>query len=175
MTYAARTDVPVSRSREEIERTLVRYGADQFAYGFNDRKAAVQFRARGRVIRFVLPLHHDGAAVTEKMREQTQRSRWRALLLSIKAKLETAESGISSFEEEFLAHIVFPNGQTAAQMALPAIAKSYDRGSVPDVGVQPVSAVCPLPLKRGYKSAKRAREAAAVGGSGGWSNDTSSR
>ncbi len=131
MTYAARTDVPVDRSRTEIERILMRYGADQFAYGITPRQATVQFRARGRVIRFTLPLHHDGTAVTDKQREQTQRSRWRALVLSIKAKLETAESGISSLEEEFLAHIVLPNGQTAAQLALPAIAKSYTSGSVP--------------------------------------------
>jgi hypothetical protein len=131
MTYAARTDVPVDRSRAEIEKTLQRYGADQFAYGYNDRQATVQFRANGRVVRFTVPIHRDGTSVTEKQREQTQRSRWRALLLSIKAKLETAESGISSFEEEFLAHIVLPNGQTAAQLALPAIAKSYEKGTVP--------------------------------------------
>jgi hypothetical protein len=132
MTYARETDVPVERSRSEIERTLAKYGADQFAYGYNERQATIQFRAKGRVIRFVLPLQYVAEKrLTEKQLGQWHRSRWRCLLLSIKAKLETAESGISTFEEEFLAHIVLPNGQTAAQLALPAIASSYEKGCVP--------------------------------------------
>jgi len=32
--YAEGTSVPADRSRAEIERTLTRYGADQFAYGW---------------------------------------------------------------------------------------------------------------------------------------------
>ena len=31
--YAAQTEVTSTRSRDEIERTLERYGADQFMYG----------------------------------------------------------------------------------------------------------------------------------------------
>jgi hypothetical protein len=38
--------------------------------------------------------------------EQAVRQRWRALVLVIKAKLEAVESGITSFEDEFLAHTV---------------------------------------------------------------------
>ena len=40
--------------------------------------------------------------------EQERRRLWRALLLNIKAKLEAVESGISVFDEEFMAHIVLP-------------------------------------------------------------------
>ncbi len=139
MTYAKETDVPVERSRAEIERTLMKYGADQFAYGISQSSATIQFRANERVIRFVLPLSYvSDKKMTDKQLAQWQRSRWRCLLLSIKAKLETAESGISTFEEEFLAHIVLPNGQTAAELALPAIASSYAKGSVtPMLGFRP--------------------------------------
>jgi hypothetical protein len=36
--YASNTDVPSDRSRAEIERTLVRYGADEFMYGTRARE-----------------------------------------------------------------------------------------------------------------------------------------
>lgn len=132
MTYAARTKVPVGNSRAEIEQTLHRYGANEFAYGTGSGKAMIQFRAKGRVIRFTLPLTNPNESTqTEKQRGEFQRSRWRCLLLSIKAKLETAESGIFTFEEEFMAHIVLPNGRTVGELALPGIAKSYKDGTVP--------------------------------------------
>ena len=49
------------------------------------------------------------------------RQRWRALNLAIKAKLEAVESGIVTFDQEFLAHIVGPSGQTVK----PLIALQY--------------------------------------------------
>lgn len=133
MTYAADTEVPVERSRSEIERVLMKYGATEFAYGLQAERAMVQFRAKDRVIRFTLPLklQHNHELQTEKQKAQLVRSRWRCLLLSIKAKLETAESGISTFETEFLAHIVLPNGRTVGEHALPGIAQSYRDGTVP--------------------------------------------
>ena len=42
-----------------------------------------------------------------------------------KAKLEAVESGIATFEEEFMAHIVMPNGKTVGEMALPLIESAY--------------------------------------------------
>jgi len=33
MTYAAKTEVPIERSRAEIERMLIRYGAKAFQVG----------------------------------------------------------------------------------------------------------------------------------------------
>lgn len=44
--------------------------------------------------------------------EKATRQRWRALALVIKAKLEAVASGITEFEQEFLAHIVLPDGRT---------------------------------------------------------------
>src|SRR5688500_2693571 len=54
--YAATTEVSSSRSRDEIERTLTRYGADQFLYGWQETSAVVGFRMHGRQIKFMLPL-----------------------------------------------------------------------------------------------------------------------
>ena len=44
--------------------------------------------------------------------EQGKRSRWRALYLVVKAKLEAVSSGIVSMEDEFLAQTVMNDGET---------------------------------------------------------------
>lgn len=143
--FAATTEVSSARSREEIERTLERYGADQFLYGWQDGSAVVGFRMEDRNIRFVLKLpaktdraftHHSRGARTPeaalKEWEQAVRQRWRALALVIKAKLEAVESGISVFEDEFLANIVLPGtGETAGAWMKPQIAEAYRVGTAP--------------------------------------------
>jgi hypothetical protein len=142
--FAATTSVTASASREEIERTLTRYGADQFAYGWQDNAAMVAFRMEGRHVKFVLAMparderrftHHSRGARTPdaaaKEFDQAVRQRWRALALVIKAKLEAVESGISVFEDEFLANIVLPDGSTAGDFMRPQIHEAYRIGSMP--------------------------------------------
>jgi hypothetical protein len=143
--YAANTEVSSSKSRDEIERTLVRYGAGGFIYGWQDDKALIAFTMEGRQIRFLLPLPRaddpafckteGGQWRTEteakKRFDQATRQRWRALLLIIKAKLEAIESGIVTFEDEFLAHTVLPTGETAGDWMKPQIADAYLTGKMP--------------------------------------------
>lgn len=138
--YAADTSVSVSASKAEIERILERYGADQFMSGWTAEKAVIGFAMEGRQIRFVLtmPSKADRAftiTATGRARsgeaalkewEQACRQRWRALALVIKAKLEAVESGISVFEDEFMANIVMPDGQTVSHHARPLIAQAYE-------------------------------------------------
>lgn len=47
----------------------------------------------------------------------------------VKAKLEAVQSGIATFEEEFLSYIVLPSGRTVAEEAMPAIDEMYKTGS----------------------------------------------
>lgn len=122
MAYAEQTKVPVEQTKAEIERTLVRYGADRFAYFTEAGKAVIVFEAKDRRLRFDLPLPSGDGDKEQKVRRQ----KWRALLLCIKAKLESVASGIESFEEAFLAHVVLPNGQTVADHIAPRIAESYE-------------------------------------------------
>ena len=143
--YAAQTHVPVDRSKAEIERILVRYGADQFIAGWREGGATVAFRMANRLIRFNVPTpapSERSFVKTETGRsrspgqarlawEQACRQRWRALALAIKAKLEAVESGIVTFDEEFLPYIVLPNGQTIAQMMVPQIQAGYEKGQIP--------------------------------------------
>ena len=46
-TYAKDTEVPIDRSKSEIERILQRYGATAFMYGWNEGKAIIGFSLHG--------------------------------------------------------------------------------------------------------------------------------
>ena len=148
--YAAETTVSSGKSRAEIEDTLMRYGATGFLNGVTADRAIIAFEAKGRRIKFILPLpdrsarefthtRHENNWAQQQLSsekaaeryEQGVRQRWRALALCIKAKLEAVESGIETFEEAFMAHIVLPNGQTMAEHALPLIADSYRDNKMP--------------------------------------------
>jgi len=144
--YASNTSVSSGKSREEIEKTLSRYGADGFQYGWQGSRAQVCFLMDDRMIRFDLEMpdrnseeftltptrrhkrHPDDAT---KAWEQACRQRWRALLLVIKAKLEAVESGITTFETEFMPYTILPSGQTVAQWLLPQVETIYTTGKVP--------------------------------------------
>jgi hypothetical protein len=144
MAFAEGTTVSVEKSRAEIEKLITRYGAQSTAFMTAPGRSVVCFEAGGRRIMFELQLpditekrfQRDGrgslvgpAKRMEKW-EQACRQRWRALALVIRAKLEAVESGITTFEDEFLAHIVMPDGQTVATHIKPRIAAAYEQGSM---------------------------------------------
>lgn len=135
--YAATTSVPVERSKQEIEQTLARYGADGFISGWDSTtsSAFLQFRVKERIVRMVLqlPRETDYKIYSRGKREsqvaQDTRQRWRALLLVVKAKLEAVESKVSTFEQEFMPYIVMPGGMTVGDITLPQIAEAYKSGA----------------------------------------------
>lgn len=152
--YAQNTSVSTEKSKMEIERTLTRYGATSFMYGTNPTEAVIAFEAKGRRIVFRLPM----PAKTEKRFthvkrgsflsprsesaslaawEQAGRQRWRALALAIKAKLEAVEAGITTFEDEFLAHIMLPDGRTVGEHTRESIAVAYEGGDMPPLLAKP--------------------------------------
>lgn len=143
--YAENTTVSVEKSKAEIERTLQRYGAGEFMHGWNQNQALVAFSMEGRRIKFILAMpsrdsdefyktptgkrRTDEAAYKEW--EKACRQRWRALALVIKAKLEAVESGITVFDDEFMAHIVLPGGETVSEFMQPQIEQAYLTGDMP--------------------------------------------
>jgi len=145
--YAAKTDVPVSRSRDEIERTLTRFGATAFAYMTTaDGAVAISFEVRSiRVLmRMQLPsrdlFRRDSRgklrteSAIERDWEQACRQRWRSLANGVKAKLALIDDGISTLEREFLADIVVPTtGQTYGDFAIPQLAEVYERHQLPSL------------------------------------------
>lgn len=142
--FASDTSVSVEKTRAELETTLRRFGADSFGYMSDRDQAAITFRVNQKIVRFLLPLpspaedrftrHSRGlrdAATSARLWEQACRASWRALFLVCKAKLVAIESGITTFEQEFLAHIVLPDRRTVIEAALPMIEDAYRTGQQP--------------------------------------------
>lgn len=121
MPYASRTRVPADRTKHDIETMLTRNGANRFAFYTEPGKAAIVFEMEDRRLRFTIPLPEGS---TNRVHQQ-QRQRWRALLLCIKAKLESVDSKIETFEEAFLAHVVMPDGKTVYEHSAPRLAQVY--------------------------------------------------
>jgi hypothetical protein len=146
--------VSVSRTKADIEDTLAKYGATNFACGMLEDKnvAIIGFRVKTKAgellaIRIHLPLPSKEAFAKTRHKnswnqkylapeqqhqrwEQACRSAWRALLLCVKARLASCDAGISTIEREFMSDIVAPDGQTLGQMILPQI-PAMARGEPP--------------------------------------------
>jgi len=148
MAYAENTSVPVEKTRAEIERLLSRHQCTRFLAGVDHEahRATVQFEAHARIVKFEITLPDPAdpkykrikgsylernASGVAKVVDQETRTRWRALLLVIKAKIEAVESQIATFEDEFLAHTVLPNQQTVAQYIGPMVEEVYATGKMP--------------------------------------------
>lgn len=153
--YAEGTTVPVERSEAEIKRLVARYGARRYATATDEDAgvAVIQFEMHDRRVLFRLQLPGEsGFRLDGRGRERSDTARrnayeaecrrmWRALVITIKAKLESVESGIETFESAFLAQIVIPGagGRTYGEFALPQIAAVYETGQLPALlpGIEP--------------------------------------
>lgn len=135
MSYAKNTKVPIDKSQGEIRKLLTKYGATGFAFAENTSMAQVIFEIKGLRIKFNLPMpprYSENATQSSiKTYEQLCRAKWRSLVLCIKAKLECVEAGITTLEQEFLAHIVLPNGETMGDFSIPQIQISYEKNKMP--------------------------------------------
>ena len=141
--YASTTKVPVSQTRDEIQRLVTQRGADAFAFAEERHRSMIQFRIEGRLVRFVLqqPDLADFRISPGRVRrttsaqqnpyEQEVRSRWRRLLLVIRAKFEAADTGISDVEAEFLANTVLPDNRLVGEWLNPQIDAAYVNNRMP--------------------------------------------
>lgn len=142
--YAENTSVPIERSRAEIEHTLSRFGAERFMSGWDQQRAYIAFMAHGRAIRLAIEMPDKAGFArtpkTKKMRaadeamrawEQACREKWRGLALLVKAKLVAIDNGDATFENEFLAYTVLPEGQTVSEWLQPQIVQTLATGRMP--------------------------------------------
>ena len=130
--YAENTSVPISRSKANIEDTLLRYGINEFAMGVSLRGDGIIFTKDDKVFKINVPNPNPDDYRTDKQYEQARRQRWRILLLSIKAKLEEIEAGLISFEDQFLSYMALPNGGTVADfMKLPENTARLQKTTMP--------------------------------------------
>lgn len=145
MSYAQGTSVSVEKTEGEIKAVLRRYGATAMASFEGPAYAVIAFEMKGRRITMRLPLpdkeapefkrtpaKHQVRSREQQLAawEQVCRSRWRALFLCIKAKLESVEANIETFEDAFLAHIQMPDGHTVSDHVRQRIALAYESGTM---------------------------------------------
>ena len=144
MAYAENTTVSVEKSVGEIVTLVKKAGAYRIGQVEDVDTLALQFFLNDRLLRFrvdmptleQMPSRNARGTVipTEqrnRMAAQACRQKARALLLVIKAKLESVESKVETFDEAFLPNIVTPEGLTIAEIALPQIANGYSGGKQP--------------------------------------------
>ena len=124
MAYAEHTKVDISTTRREIEALLKRAGGTRIITMEDTDAAVVICMLAERMLKFRVP-------IDPKASQQIRKSRWRALLLTIKAKRESVEAGIETVEEAFLAQVVLPDGQTVAQWFEPELATAFSTGKMP--------------------------------------------
>lgn len=118
-TYASKTEVGIDRSRQEIERELVRFGASGFSYSWQEDRAMIEFLYRDKRVRFLLELPKrdtfneppKGSRGWNQSRAeaawgQAKKQKWRSLALIVKAKLVAVTDKIKTFEHEFGMDIV---------------------------------------------------------------------
>lgn len=166
-SYAANTGVTEDRSRAEIERMLMRYGADEFGYVTRRTEGVIAFMYRQIRVQMSVPIPDRGdrqftttpARGTERSEQQAfnewqkeVRRRWRSLCLVIKALLVGVDDGVLSFEQAFMPYIVWGNGLTTSEMLLPHIQQALEGGEMPKNLKQ-------LPVLPVHKEAKGGQDA----------------
>ncbi|TVV75578.1 hypothetical protein [Sphingomonas solaris] len=142
MAYAETTTVAVEKSIAEIIGLLKKAGAVRIGQVEEPGSFTIEFFLSDRRIRFcvILPAIDEmpsvdgrGSTLTAQRRRdilaQRHRQRARALLLVIKAKLESVESRVETFEQAFLANVVLPGGATVYDSISAPIADQYAGGT----------------------------------------------
>lgn len=133
MAYGKDTEVPFERSIAEIVGLVRQAGADEIRQTDGRGQFILEFAMSDRLVRFRVRFptateiddlkgpRQDHARVAEQWRRQ----RGRALLLVIKAKLESVESGVETFEEAFLSNVVLHDNHTVYERVAEPIALEY--------------------------------------------------
>lgn len=145
MSYAENTSVSIEKSRAELDTLLRKHGASQRVFGDDDvnGRAVICFALGGRQYQLEIPLPKlseferckrrgwmQRRTMPDQLRahDQACRSRWRAVVLITKAKLEFASMGVSTIEREFLADLVLADGQTVHAAVTTGIQEQYLTG-----------------------------------------------
>ena len=142
-TYANNTKVSEDRSRQEIERLLMKHGADEFGYITRRHEARIGFVLKSLRFEMSVPLpdpeeqrfwrtpergHKRSEAKAKEAWQQEVRRRWRSLTAVVKAKLIAIEDGVSTLEQEFLPYMVTANGATVYERLKPQLEQAKEQG-----------------------------------------------
>ena len=140
--YAKGTTVSTSKSREEIEHTLQRFGASKYIWARDDERGQVVMGfnrgVRTYKIAFLLPpinkfesyrrkdSHYDiqrSASAAKELQEQEIKRLFRSLGNYLKAMLAAIDDGIIAADEALLPYMMLAGGHTVAE----EVAANIDR------------------------------------------------
>lgn len=144
--YAEGTEVSVARSIDEIRRTVLQFGAEQFATFESGNAMAIAFTCHNLSIRMAVELpdrtadqfcytpsrnwsRSEGDAF--RLWEKECRRRLRSLAAVIKAKLIAVADGVSEFETEFMAYVVVATNKTIGEHLRPQLQAAMAGKSLP--------------------------------------------
>lgn len=158
--YAENTQVSVERSQAEVRGILNGQGLTKFGFiedGLRTALHAVLEKKGGPPVslRFVVSMpdpkeerftalyrtprngrpYKIGTRSAESAHEEWAkecRRRWRCLVVMLKAKFAAVESGITTFQDEFLAHICLPTGETVGEWAGREVGPALAEGRMPN-------------------------------------------
>ena len=131
----------VGRSQEDVRRVLAKYGASRvsfeedwtgsgivavrFMFLINSIPYGVRIRSKVPYVENKTPTRGKLRSQDQiyKLREQAQRTIWRAIYWAIKSRMEAVEFGIETFQEAFLAHFEIPgqDGDTIGDRLIPQL------------------------------------------------------
>lgn len=111
--YAEKTKVPISKSKQQIEKLLIDWGVKEYFFGSSPRGDGIGFKYKDKAYKISVPIKADHS-------ERQKCQMWRILYMSLKMKLEEIDAGLIGFEDQFLSMMALPDGTTVADfMRLP--------------------------------------------------------
>lgn len=144
MAYAENTTIPVEKSMNEINALIKKRGAERIGRVEEPNKFTVIFFLNDRMLKFCISApswtdidaHDEGnyrdierpRDLRERLAEKVLMQRARALLLVIKAKFESIDSNVETFDEAFLPNIVMSDGATVMERTREPLALEYQSG-----------------------------------------------
>ncbi len=134
MSYAKHTKVDIFKTQGDILGLLRKHGATGFILDWDKDRIGFKINDRSIIIQIKKPNKNDKQfnyypsgkeifddKVSEQKYKQAIRTRWRSLLLILKAKFVAIEAKVSTIDNEFMANFILKNGRTLAEHILPQL------------------------------------------------------
>lgn len=136
------TTIRPEKTQAEISKELMKYGIRNIQHTTIEAGFSVAFQAivndsqKPITIRIDMPYDHS-KDYEDRIGWVEQRRLYRALYWYVKALLEAWDSGVKTFAEIFLPHLVLPGGRTVTQDLLPKYALAVESGQMDDIKLLP--------------------------------------
>lgn len=123
------TSIRPEKTQADISKELTKYGIWNIQHTTAESQKPI-------TIRIDMPYDHS-KDYEDRMGWVEQRRLYRALYWYVKSMLEAWDSGVKTFAEIFLPHIVLPGGKTVIQDLLPKYALAVESGKMDDIKLLP--------------------------------------